>query len=422
MTNKKYDASSIQVLDDRSHVRLRSAMYIGSSSNPIHLWYEIYSNSVDEFLAGYCTEIYVSINKDGSILIRDNGRGIPTDRHASGTSALRICCSSLNSGGKFDSGNYTYSGGLHGVGLSVTNFLSKKFSIKVFRDGKVYQDTYEQGIPTTKLINGMVPTIKEKFIHSGTEVIFTPDPEIFQDTRFKVDVIKRRIEETSFLNKGLKTVLYIEETDETITYQENEGILGYIKKINKDNDCITEPIYIEGESNNIKAEIALQYISDYSEQTFAYCNNIVNVDLGTHITGARSGLTKIINNYAKELNKGSKPLDGKDIRNGLVMIVSIKHPDPQFEGQTKGRLNNNDAKVALEDIMLKYGPIYFDKNISQVEAIIKNAIKSASLRKNIDGLKNKTFSKENQLKSNGKLANCISKKPEECELFIVEGE
>lgn len=427
MTNKKYDASDIQILDQRTHVRLRPAMYISgtSSAGVTHLFYEIFSNSVDEFLAGYCTEIYVSINNDGSCEISDNGRGIPTDKHpVEKISAARLVVGTLNAGGKFskDGGGYSVSSGLHGVGASVTNFLSSKFILKVSRDGKVYQDTFEKGIPTTKLIDGMLPTIKEKFIHSGTDITFTPDPEIFPDPSFKIDVIKRRIEETAFLNKGLKITLHIEKTDETIVYEENEGLIGYIKKLNADNNCITKPIYIEGESNDIKAEIVMQYITDYNEQTLAYCNNVVNPDLGTHVTGARTGLTRLINNYAKELNKGAKPIDGKDIRNGLVMIVSIKHKSPEFEGQIKGRLNNADARVAVEDVMLKYGPIYFDRNIDQVEAIIKNAIKSASLRKNIDGLKNKVFSKENQLKANGKLALPVEKDPKKCELFIAEGD
>lgn len=424
MKEKHYNASDIQVLDDRTHCRMRPALYIGStdSRGVFHMFYEIFANSVDEYLAGYCTEINISINKDGSITVRDNGRGIPVGVHPTEKiSAARLVASKLNAGGKFSKNGYEISGGLHGQGMSCVNFLSSSFSMKISRDGKVYKDSYKQGIPDVKLTNGMIPILKEKFVHSGTEITFLPDPEIFPDTEFKPELIKRRCEESAFLNRGLKIVLFIEKTDEKFVFEEEEGILGYIKELNKDNNCITAPIFIEGESNGIKAEIALQYVTDYTEQSFSYCNNITTIEGGTHVTGMRSGLTKLINNYVKELGKG-KPLDGRDIRQGLVSIVSIKHSGPQFEGQTKSKLGNADAKSALEDIMVKYGPIFFDRNIDQVELIIKNAIKSASLRKNIDGLKNKVFSKEQQLQNNGKLANCISRKPAECELFIVEGE
>lgn len=425
MTNKHYNAEDIQVLDDRTHCRMRPALYIGStdSRGVFHMFYEIFSNSVDEFLAGYCTSIYVKLNSDGSITIKDNGRGIPVDIHPiQKISAARLVASKLNAGGKFNKNGYDISGGLHGQGMSCVNFLSNNFTIKVSRDNKVYEDKYEKGIPITKLTkSGMLPTIKENFIHSGTEITFKPDNEIFPDTEFKPELIKRRIQESAFLNKGLEIIFENEKNKEKLIYKEDEGILGYIKELNKDNNCLTKPIYIEGESNGIKAEIALQYITDYSEQSFSYCNNISTIEGGTHVTGMKTGLTKLINNYIKELNKG-KTLEGKDIRQGLVSIVSIKHSEPQFEGQTKSKLGNNDAKTALEDIMIKYGPIFFDKNIDQIEIIIKNAIKSASLRKNIDGLKNKIFSKEQQLQNNGKLANCISKKMEECELFIVEGD
>ena len=424
MVKKHYDAEDIQVLDDRTHCRMRPALYIGStdSRGVFHMFYEIFANSIDEYLAGYCTEIYVSINKDGSITVKDNGRGIPVDIHpVQKISAARLVASKLNAGGKFSKNGYEISGGLHGQGMSCVNFLSKNFTMKVSRDGKVYKDSYEQGIPTTKLTNGMISVTKEKFVHSGTEITFTPDSEIFPDPEFKPEMIKRRVEESAFLNRGLRIILYIEKTDEEIIYEEHEGILGYIKELNKDNNCITEPIFIEGESNGIKAEIALQYVTDYSEQSLSYCNNITTAEGGTHVTGMRSGLTKLINNYVKELGKG-KPLDGRDIRQGLVSIVSIKHTSPQFEGQTKSKLGNADAKVALDDIMVKFGPIFFDRNIEIVEAIIKNAVKSASLRKNIDGLKNKVFSKENQLKSNGKVAHCLSKDSKKKELYIVEGD
>lgn len=424
MEKKHYDASDIQVLDDRTHCRMRPALYIGStdSRGVFHMFYEIFANSVDEYLAGYCTEINITLNKDGSVTVKDNGRGIPVAVHpVQKISAARLVASKLNAGGKFSKNGYDISGGLHGQGMSCVNFLSSEFIMKVSRDNKVYKDSYEQGIPTVSLKNGMIPTIKEPFEHSGTEITFKPDKEIFPDPEFKPDLIKRRCQESAFLNRGLKITLYIEKTKESFTYQEDEGILGYIKELNKDNNCITKPIFIEGESGGIKAEIALQYVTDYSEQSFSYCNNITTIEGGAHVTGMRSGLTKLINNYIKELGKG-KAMDGKDIRQGLVSIVSIKHTAPQFEGQTKSKLGNADAKSALEDIMVKFGPIFFDRNIDQVEAIIKNAVKSASLRKNIDGLKNKVFSKEQQLVNNGKLANCISKKMQECELFIVEGD
>lgn len=425
MNKKDYTADNIQVLDDRSHCRARPALYIGSTDNRgvFHLFYEIFANSVDEFLAGYCTKIIVTLNKDGSLSIEDNGRGIPVDLHKeSKISAARLVASKLNAGGKFSHKNYDISGGLHGQGMSCVNFLSTYFKLEVKRDGKLYSDSYEQGIPTTELKKGMLPSIslKEKE-ETGTKITFKPDKEIFTDIVFNAENIKKKIQESAFLNKGLEIIFINKNTNETFEYKEDEGIFGYIKEINKDEDCLTKPIYIEGEYEGIKAEIALQYISDYSEKSFSYCNNISTIEGGTHVTGMRSGLTKLINNYIKELNKG-KTLDGKDIRQGLVSIVSIKHTNPQFEGQTKTKLGNLDAKTAIDNIMVNYGPIFFDKNIDQVEIIIKNAIKSASLRKNIDGLKNKVFSKEKELQNNGKLASCLSKNPKEKELFIVEGD
>lgn len=424
MKEKKYTADNIEVLDDRSHCRARPALYIGStdSRGVFHLFYEIFANSVDEFLAGYCTKITVILNKDGSLTVKDNGRGIPVDLHKqSKISAARLVASKLNAGGKFSHKNYDVSGGLHGQGMSCVNFLSTYFKLEVKRDGKIYNDEYKQGIPIIELKNGMLPHKKIDSLETGTSITFLPDKEIFSDITFNAENIKKKIQESAFLNKGLEIEFINKNNNEQIIYKEDEGIFGYIKEINKDEECLTKPIYIEGEFEDIKAEIALQYITDYSEKSFSYCNNISTIEGGTHVTGMRSGLTKLINNYIKELNKG-KSLEGKDIRQGLVSIVSIKHKNPQFEGQTKTKLGNLDAKTALENIMINYGPIYFDKNIDQVEIIIKNALKSASLRKNIDSLKNKVFSKERELQNNGKLANCLSKKYKDNELFIVEGD
>ena len=424
MKENKYTADSIQVLDDRSHCRARPALYIGSTDNRgvFHLFYEIFANSIDEFLAGYCTEITVTLNSDGSITIEDNGRGIPVDLHKeSKISAARLVASKLNAGGKFSHKNYNISGGLHGQGMSCVNFLSTYFKLEVKRDGKIYYDEYKQGIPTVELKKGMIPNKKNIDNSTGTKITFLPDKEIFSDITFNPENIKRKIQESAFLNKGLKITFINIKTNETIVYQENDGLLGFIKEINKDENALTKPIYIEGEYENVKAEIVLQYIQDFSEKSLSYCNNISTIEGGTHVTGMRSGLTKLINNYVKELNKG-KNLDGKDIRQGLVSIVSIKYPNPQFEGQTKTKLGNNEVKQALENIMVNFGPIYFDKNIDQIEIIIKNALKNASLRKNIDGLKNKAFSKEKELQNNGKLASCLSKKADENELFIVEGD
>jgi DNA gyrase subunit B len=424
MKEKKYTADNIEVLDDRSHCRARPALYIGStdSRGVFHLFYEIFANSVDEFLAGYCAKIIVTLNKDGSISIEDNGRGIPVDLHKqSKISAARLVASKLNAGGKFSHKNYDVSGGLHGQGMSCVNFLSSYFKLEVKRNEKLYTDEYKQGIPVVALKNGMLPSKKINSQETGTKITFLPDKEIFSDISFNPENIKKKLQESAFLNKGLEIVFINTKNDENIIYKEDEGIFGYIKEINKDEDCLTKPIYIEGEYGGIKAEIALQYITDYTEKSFSYCNNISTIEGGTHVTGMRSGLTKLINNYIQELNKG-KNLDGKDIRQGLVSIVSIKHTNPQFEGQTKTKLGNLDAKNALDNIMVNYGPIYFDKNIDQVEIIIKNALKSASLRKNIDNLKNKVFSKERELQNNGKLASCLSKKAQDNELFIVEGD
>lgn len=424
-----YDASNITVLEGLDAVRKRPGMYIGStgSRGMNHLVYEIVDNSVDEHLAGYCTEITVVFNKDGSCTVKDNGRGIPVEMHKKGVSAERVILSTLHAGGKFDNKSYSVSGGLHGVGSSVVNALSKKMIVRISRDGKLYEDQYAKGKPLIELKNGLLPVVG-KSKNTGTEITFYPDNEIFEKAYFKMEAIKSRLHELAYLNPGLK-ISFCDNTKqkpENIVFEETEGLIGYAKELTKDKTPLHDPIRIQGKSDGIDVECILLYTDTFEENVLSFCNDIYTTDGGTHVTGFKSRLTGIINTYAKEigiLKEKDSNFTGSDTRCGLTCIISIKHPDPQFEGQTKTKLGSVDAAKAVSTVVGNELQIYFDKNVEVLKTCIACAEKSAKIRKAEERTKSNLLQKSTfSFDGNGKLANCESKKMSECEIFIVEGD
>lgn len=424
-----YDASSITVLEGLEAVRMRPGMYIGSVSTRglNHLIYEIVDNAVDEHLAGFCTEIHVTLEADGSATVEDNGRGIPVGMHAQGVSAERVVYTTLHAGGKFGHDAYKTSGGLHGVGSSVVNALSLRMTVRVSRDGKIYQDTYERGNPTTPLEKGLLPVVG-KSSKTGTLVNFLPDPDIFERTRFKEDEVINRLHETAYLNPQL-TIVFTDKregSDPTpVSFHEPEGIIGFIRDLNATKEAVIPPVYFKGVSEKIEVEVAFQYVSEFHEDVLGFCNNIYNSEGGTHITGFKTMFTTVMNNYARELGilKEKDPnFTGADIRNGMTAIVSIKHPDPRFEGQTKTKLDNQDAAKAVSKVTGDEIPRFFDRNLELLKAVLSCAEKAAKIRKAEEKTKTNMLTRQKfSFDSNGKLANCISKDPKECEIFIVEG-
>ena len=427
--NKAYDASSITVLEGLEAVRKRPGMYIGSTSRKglNHLIYEIVDNSVDEHLAGYCDMIKVYLESDGSATIEDNGRGIPVGMHEKGMSAERLVFTTLHAGGKFDSNVYKTSGGLHGVGSSVVNALSEWLDVEVSRDGQVYHDHYERGVPTLELEKGLLPVIR-KTRETGTRIRFMPDGEIFDVTRFKATEVKSRLHETAYLNPQL-TILFEdrrEGKEEEVLFHEPEGILGFIKDLNKNKEAVSEPIYFKGESDGITVECALQYVNEFHENVLGFCNNIYNAEGGTHLTGFKATFTTVMNTYARELGilKEKDPnFTGADIRNGMTAVISIRHPDPSFEGQTKTKLDNQDAAKAVGKVTGEEIVLYFDKNLETLKSVLSCAEKAAKIRKTEEKARTNLLTKQKfSFDSNGKLANCESRDPSKCEIFIVEGD
>lgn len=423
---EKYDGSSITILEGLEAVRTRPGMYIGSTNTKglHHCIWEIIDNSIDEHLAGYCSEIKVTIHKEGSLTIEDNGRGIPVDVHEQANiPSSRVIFTTLHAGGKFGDGGYKISGGLHGVGAAVVNALSEFVDIQVSRDGNVYHDRFENGgHPVVKLNKNKELPIIGKSKESGTKVTFKPDCEIFETLDFNFETIKKRLQESAYLNKGLKLVLGDERSGETLTFFEEKGIEGFMHKLNQDKDTIGNVISFSGVSNDIEMDVAFQYTTDYSEQFISYCNNIATIEGGTHVTGFKTGLTRLINSYVKELNLYKDNLDGRDIRMGIVCVLSIKHPDPQYEGQVKSKLGSSDAKVAVEDIISRNGAHHFDVHIEDVKSIVESAIKAIKFRKAEERAKINLQSKEVRLQTNGKLAGCITRDKKKKELYIVEGD
>ena len=426
-----YSAKNIEVLKGLEPVRLRPGMYIGNTgrSGLNHLIQELIDNSVDEHLAGYCNNIWVSINEDGSATVSDDGRGVPVDIHEQeGIPAERVVYTVLHAGGKFNSSTYKISGGLHGVGSAVVNALSNKLIVDVARDGYLYHDTYEKGIPTTELVDGMLPKTKLKEKRTGTTVTLYPDDTIFETVKFKADAIKQRIKETAYLNPKL-TIIYEDlrgEEPEHIVYHEEEGIIGFVRDLNKKAEVLHDVVYFKGESEDITVEAAFQYTNEFHENILGFCNNIYNAEGGTHITGFKTIFTTVMNQYARQLGilkEKDANFTGADVRNGMTAVISIKHPDPRFEGQTKTKLDNQDAsritaKVTGDEIQL-----FFDKNLETLKTVLSCAEKAAKIRKTEEKAKTNLLTKQKfSFDSNGKLANCESRDASKCEIFIVEGD
>lgn len=422
-----YNADAITILEGLEAVRRRPGMYIGSVSTKglNHLIYEIVDNAVDEHLAGYCSDISITLNEDGSVTIVDNGRGIPVGiNKKAGIPAVEVVFTMLHAGGKFGDGNYKISGGLHGVGASVVNALSTWLEVTIKRDGKVYHQKFERGVKTCELTE--TGTCRKN--DTGTTVSFLPDPEIFEKTYFKADAIKSRLHETAYLNPELTLTFRnkrFHEAEEVI-FHEPEGLIAYIKDLNAGKEPAAPIVSFSGKEEGIELEAAFQFTNDFQENILGFCNNIYTQEGGTHITGFKARFTQLINSYARELGilkEKDENFTGADARNGMTAIIAVKHPDPRFEGQTKTKLDNPDAQKVTSDITGEQLERYFDKNIDNLKATIACAEKSAKIRKAEEKTKTNMLTKSKfVMEGNGKLANCESRKPEECEVFIVEGD
>jgi DNA gyrase subunit B len=423
----EYGASNIQVLKGLEAVRKRPGMYIGSVSTRglNHLIYEICDNSVDEHLAGYCDEISVSLNADGTATITDNGRGIPIGIHPkAGIPAVEVVFTVLHAGGKFGDGGYKISGGLHGVGASVVNALSVWLEVTIKLDGKVYMQRYERGKAVYKLKE--IGTCRKN--DTGTSVTFLPDPEIFEKTNFNAEMVKSRLHETAYLNPKL-SIHFCDKREgksEDIVFHEEEGIVAYVKDLNKGKEPVCEPIYYKGKSQGVELEVAIQFVDEFTENILGFCNNIYTQEGGSHITGFKTKFTAIINQYAREigiLKEKDVNFTGQDVRNGMCAVVAVKHPEPRFEGQTKTKLDNQDALKVVSDITGDELTLFFDRNLETLKKVISCAEKSAKIRKAEEKVKSNLISKSKfSFDTNGKLANCESKNAAECEVFIVEGD
>ncbi len=424
-----YDASSITVLEGLEAVRKRPGMYIGSVSTRglNHLIYEIVDNAVDEHLAGYCDRISVTLEADGSATVSDNGRGIPVGMHEKGVSAERLVFTTLHAGGKFDNSAYKTSGGLHGVGSSVVNALSASLTVQVRNGGLVYEDRYERGVPVVELVDGLLPVIG-KTRETGTTIRFLPDDTIFEKTRFREEEVKSRLHETAYLNPNL-TILFTDkrkEAPEAVEYHEPEGIVGFIRDLNKSREAVSDVIYFSGESEGISVEGAFQYVNEFHENVLGFCNNIYNAEGGTHLTGFKTMFTSVINTYSRQLGilkEKDANFTGADVRNGMTAVISIKHPDPRFEGQTKTKLDNQDAAKVVSKVTGEEIVRFFDRNLETLKSIIGCAEKAAKIRKTEERAKTNLLTKQKfSFDSNGKLANCESRDASRCEIFIVEGD
>ena len=424
---KTYDANSISILEGLEAVRKRPGMYIGSVSTKglNHLIYEIVDNSVDEHLAGYCSEISVILEKDGTATIKDNGRGIPVGiNEKAGIPAVEVVFTILHAGGKFGDGGYKISGGLHGVGASVVNALSEWLEVTIKRDGKVYNQRYERG----KVMYALKETGTCRKNDSGTMVRFLPDKEIFEKTYFKAEAIKSRLHETAYLNPNL--TIHFEnkrfDEEEKIIFHEEDGLKAYVKDLNTGKEALHDVVYFKRDSEGIEVEVAFQFVDEFQENILGFCNNIYTQEGGTHITGYKTKFTTIINQYARELGilkEKDNNFTGLDVRNGMTAVIAVKHPDPRFEGQTKTKLDNPDAGKVTAEMTGEELELYFDKNLEDLKAVISCAEKSAKIRKAEEKAKTNLLVKQKfSIDSNGKLANCESRKPEECEVFIVEGD
>ncbi len=426
--NSEYSASQIQVLEGLEAVRKRPGMYIGSTSSRglHHLVYEIVDNSVDESLAGFCDHIDVTIHSDNSVTVKDNGRGMPIDIHPKmGVPAVEVIFTQLHAGGKFGGGAYKVSGGLHGVGASVVNALSTWLEVEVRRDGKVYRQRYERGKVVSKL--EQIGTCRKN--DHGSQVTFLPDDQIFDQVVFEYDTLRTRLRETAFLTKGLK--IHLEDTRDPNHEDEfhyEGGIKEFVTYLNKGKtELYPQVIYCEGTRNNIYVEVAIQHNDSYNESIYSFVNNIITPEGGTHMAGFRSALTKIFNDYARKnklLKDSEENLSGDDIREGMTAIISIKIEDPQFEGQTKQKLGNSEARSAVDSVVSEQLVYFLEQNPNVAKQILDKAILAqrarAAARKARDLTRRKTALEGMSLP--GKLADCSDKNPENCEIFIVEGD
>ncbi len=423
-----YSAKNIEVLKGLEPVRLRPGMYIGNTgrSGLNHLIQELIDNSVDEHLAGYCKNIYVSINEDGSATVSDDGRGVPVDIHETeGIPAERVVYTVLHAGGKFNSSTYKISGGLHGVGSAVVNALSKKLLVEVARDGYLYTDSYEYGVPVTELTpEGNLPRTRLKEKRTGTKVTLYPDDTIFETVKFKADAIMQRIKETAYLNPEL-TITFHNKRDgkEPVVFHQPGGLSAFVEDISEGLTHTSPTIAISGEKENITADIVFVMTEDGEENIIGFTNNITNPEGGTHVTGFKSGFAKLINSYARNelglLKEKDANLSGADIRSGMQAIISVKHPDPQFEGQTKTKLSNTDVTKAVDDIVKEQLTVYFDRNYDVLKDICDRAV-SLSKKKALE--KSKINLNKFSFEGNGKLAKQESNDSSKCEIFIVEGD
>ena len=427
--NTEYGADQIQILEGLEAVRKRPGMYIGSTSSRglHHLVYEIVDNAVDEALAGFCTEIHVDINPDNSITVTDNGRGIPVGiNHKAGIPAVEVVFTILHAGGKFGGGGYKVSGGLHGVGASVVNALSEWLEVTIYHEGKEYKQRYERGktMYPLKVVGDCDPEL------SGTKVYFLPDKEIFEETVYDYDILKQRLREMAFLTKGLRIVLEDkregQEREKVFNYE--GGIREFVSYLNRSKEALyPEIIYCEGEKDGVSVEVALQHNDSYTENTYGFVNNINTPEGGTHITGFRNAITNTFNDYARKnkLLKDSEPnLSGDDIREGLTAIVSVKIENPQFEGQTKQKLGNSEARGAVDSVVSKQLEIFLEQNPAVAKATVEKSVLAQRAREAARKARDLTRRKSalDSMSLPGKLADCSDKNPENCEIYIVEGD
>jgi DNA gyrase subunit B len=420
-----YTAEQIQVLEGREHVRRRPSMYIGSTTTTglHHLVYEVVDNAVDEALAGYATKITVTLFADGSVQVEDNGRGIPVDIHKKeGISALELVLTRLNAGGKFGGGGYKVSSGLHGVGVSAVNFLSEKLQVWVHLGGKVYNMDFERGVPKASV------KAVGKTDHTGTVVRFWPDPEIFPDTKFDREVIQRRLREMAYLNKRLEIALADDNVGFTNTFYFEGGIVSFVRALNRDKAVINpHPFYVDREVEGTQVEIALQYNDTFVENVLAFANTIHTIEGGSHLTGFRSALTNVLNRYARKagiLKEQDPNLSGEDVREGLTAVISVKVLDPQFEGQTKGKLGNAEVQGHVSTALTEGMTQYLEENPGDGRRIVEKSLTAArareAARKARDLVQRKSLLESSTLP--GKLADCSERDPAHCELYIVEGD
>ena len=425
----EYGADEIQILEGLEAVRKRPGMYIGSTSarGLHHLVYEIVDNAVDEALAGFCDTIYVTINKDNSVTVIDNGRGIPVGiNHKAGLPAVEVVFTVLHAGGKFGGGGYKVSGGLHGVGASVVNALSNWLEVEIYHEGKVYQQRYERGKVMEKLT--VIGDCEEE--KTGTKVTFLPDDTIFETTIFDFNVLKQRFREMAFLTKGLKIVLKDdrEEEPKERTFHYEGGIKEFVTYLNRSATPLYEQIiYCEGMVNNVSVEVAMQHNDSYSDNTYGFVNNITTPEGGTHVVGFRNAITKTFNDYARKnkLLRDNEPnLSGEDIREGLTAIISDKIEDPQFEGQTKQKLGNSEARGAVDNVVSKQLEIFLEQNPAVGKIIVEKSVMSQRAREAARKARDLTRRKSalDNMALPGKLADCSDKNPENCEIYIVEGD